>query len=42
MAMSAHHDRKGGTTMVMPTNRWINCGLYVALACPWEEPVRRP
>ena len=42
MAMSAHHDWKGGTTMVMLADRWIGCGLNVAPACPWEEFVRRP
>jgi hypothetical protein len=38
MAMSAHFDRKGGTTMVKLTQRWI---LDAVPACPWVEPVRR-
>ncbi len=43
MAMSAHHDGKGGTTMVMLTERWIDRALLgaVAPACPRQELVRR-
>ncbi len=43
MAMSAHHDGKGGTTMVMLTDLRIGCGYFdaVAPACPRQELVRR-
>jgi hypothetical protein len=39
MAMKTHDTGKGGTTMAMPTHRWIgiDSGLRAVPACPREE-----
>lgn len=42
MAMREPNTRKGGTTMVTMTDRWIGCGsAALVLACPRQEFVRR-
>lgn len=43
MAMRAHFDGKGGTTMVTlnAISGWLGNGVGVAPACPREESARR-